>query len=255
MSCAPLLIVVTGPPGAGKTTVAREIAARLRLPLLEKDTIKEGLFDGLGAGDLEWSKRLGAATFVVLYRLVAESLRAGASLVVEANFVRGASEERFAELPPARIVQVHCGAEVGVLLERYGSRERHPGHVDGERLDDVRNAIEAGRHDPLDLPGQTIRLDTTEPLVPESLVARVQRAALWSEVGAAILASPGADAIARGDDPPELAALLDKVRGHAYRIVDADVAGLDAGRLYEVVLAAAWAAADAERRRAHEAIG
>jgi predicted kinase len=51
-SGAPLLVVVHGPPAAGKTTIAREIAERLRLPLIAKDTIKEALFDGLGAGDL-----------------------------------------------------------------------------------------------------------------------------------------------------------------------------------------------------------
>jgi hypothetical protein len=77
----------------------------------------------------------------------------------------------------------------------------------------------------------------------------------WAAVGAAILAPPGAEAIARGDDPPELAALLDKVRRHAYRIVDADVAGLSADELYEAVLPAAFAVADEARRRAYEAIG
>ena len=49
----------------------------------------------------------------------------------------------------------------------------------------------------------------------------------WERVAEAILESPGAlpayvrRAIARGEDPPELAPLLDKVRTHAYRIVDA----------------------------------
>ncbi len=60
---APLLVVVTGPPAAGKTTIAREIARRLHLPLIAKDTIKEALFDGLGTGDLAWSQRLGTATY------------------------------------------------------------------------------------------------------------------------------------------------------------------------------------------------
>ena len=65
----PLLVVVTGPPAAGKTTVARGIAQRLRLPLVEKDTIKEALFDTLGTGDLAWSRRLGEATYGVIWAL------------------------------------------------------------------------------------------------------------------------------------------------------------------------------------------
>jgi hypothetical protein len=66
--------------------------------------------------------------------------------------------------------------------------------------------------------------------------------ALWRRVGEA------------AGDPPELTPLLEKVRDCAWRITDADVAGLDADRLYEAVLPVAFATADEKRRRAHEAI-
>ena len=62
-------------------------------------------------------------------------------------------------------------------------------------------------------------------------------------------------AIARGDDPPELAALLAKVRTRAYAIVDGDIAGLSADVVLEGALAAASAEADARRRKALEALG
>jgi hypothetical protein len=80
-------------------------------------------------------------------------------------------------------------------------------------------------------------------------------AAPWAKVEAAVLGEPGSldvatrAAIARGDDPEQLASLLDKVRRQAYRIVDRDVAGLDDDVALEAVLAAAIGAAD-ERRRA-----
>jgi predicted ATPase len=44
------LVLVTGPPGSGKTTLAVPLARRLELPLIAKDTIKEALFDALGTG-------------------------------------------------------------------------------------------------------------------------------------------------------------------------------------------------------------
>ena len=83
----------------------------------------------------------------------------------------------------------------------------------------------------------------------------------WDRVEEAILESEGVHpayvrrAIARGEDPPELAKLLAKVRGEAFRIVDADLGTLDADQVYEVVLAAAYAAGDERRRAALKAIG
>ena len=53
----------------------------------------------------------------------------------------------------------------------------------------------------------------------------------------------------------EMTPLLEKVRDCAWRITDADVAGLNADALYEAVLPVAFAAADEKRRTAYEAIG
>jgi hypothetical protein len=82
----------------------------------------------------------------------------------------------------------------------------------------------------------------------------------WDRVFGAILRTPGAlsadvrYAIFCGDDPPELAPLLSKVRRHAYRIVDADVAGIEADVVIEAALAAALGESLTERQRALEAI-
>jgi hypothetical protein len=48
--------------------------------------------------------------------------------------------------------------------------------------------------------------------------------------------------------------LTEKVRVAAWKITDADVAGMSADELYETVLPVAFAAADEKRRRAYEAI-
>ena len=65
---------------------------------------------------------------------------------------------------------------------------------------------------------------------------------LWRRVGEA------------AGDPAEPTPLLEKVRDAAWRITDADVAGLGADELYEAVLPVAFVAADEKRRRAYEAI-
>ena len=42
-----VLVLVTGPPASGKTTLARPLAAALGRPLIGKDLINEALFDAL----------------------------------------------------------------------------------------------------------------------------------------------------------------------------------------------------------------
>ncbi len=43
----PLVIIVNGLPGTGKTTLAKRLAADVHLPVLHRDGIYETLYDGL----------------------------------------------------------------------------------------------------------------------------------------------------------------------------------------------------------------
>jgi predicted kinase len=170
---SPLLVVVTGMPAAGKTTVAEGLAHELRLPLIAKDGIKERLYDTLGTGDAEWSGRLGDATYALLFEVARALLAGGAPLVLEANFFRG-SEDEFRRLPAHRLVQVHCDAPLELIEERYANRDRHPGHHDGEKAGLLAGRYESGVHGPLDLPGEVVELDTSARVDVEALAARLR---------------------------------------------------------------------------------
>jgi predicted kinase len=177
------IVVVTGPPAAGKTTVAEALAGGLRLPLIAKDPVKEALFDALGHDELEWTKRLGRAVYPLLFHVLESQLLAGRSCVVEANFDHEAASaelQRLQERLPFRAFQVVCTAAPEVLLARYAGRAgtRHPGHFDELRLDDVREAVEAGRWRALRLGGETVELDTTDWGAVD-LSALVARARGW----------------------------------------------------------------------------
>jgi hypothetical protein len=99
-------------------------------------------------------------------------LACGTSTIVEANFFRG-SEGEFSALPDHRPVQLHCEAPLHVLTERYTSRTRHPGHHDDEEVGELADRFASGAHSPLDLEGDLIQLDTTEPVAAEFSADRI----------------------------------------------------------------------------------
>ena len=158
-------MVVTGPPASGKSTIARELAHALPAPLIAKDPIKEALFDALGTGDPAWSRKLGIATYGILYLILEQELRR--SCVLESNFDHGGSSDRLRELQDEHgfpVLQIACTASRDALVERFVSRSgsRHPGHIDDQRLEEVVESIDAGRWHALELDGELIEVDTTD---------------------------------------------------------------------------------------------
>src|SRR5215203_4856108 len=130
----PLLLVVTGLPCTGKTTLGKYLAGQLKLPFIHKDGIKETLFDSLGWKDRTWSSKLGAATYDLLYYVVETLMSANLSLVVESNFhneLAGPTLGGLITKYEYSCAQVLCKAEGRLLIERFRERaesaERHPG--------------------------------------------------------------------------------------------------------------------------------
>src|SRR5713226_1916405 len=119
----PLLVLVSGAPASGKSTLARRLAANLRLPLIAKDLIKETLFDALGTPDREGSAELSLASFRLLYAVLGQLVEADVGVVVDCNLHRGRSEAELSHLlDRSNALLIHCQTSYFEIARRYQRR-------------------------------------------------------------------------------------------------------------------------------------
>lgn len=166
-------VVVNGPPGSGKSTLAAPLAARLGLPLLSKDVVKETLLDTLGYADREDSRRIGAAAGEVLWTVLAgcpDGAVIDTWLDAQAAEVARAGLERSGV---GTVLEVWCTCPPEEAARRYAARRRHPGHHDAALLDGIEDLARRAR--PLGL-GQVLEVDTAAPVDPAELEHRVRTA-------------------------------------------------------------------------------
>jgi AAA domain-containing protein len=165
-------VVVSGPPGSGKTTLARAIAPALGLPLIAKDTIKQALMAVLPVPDIETSRILGRASVAALLAVAAETEGA----VLESVWHRSRSLAGLRRLP-GNLVEVFCCCDPQIAARRYAFRSttRAPGHFDADRArdelwnDEVAQPVAGG--------WPVIEVDTTRPIDIKPLAERVRAAA------------------------------------------------------------------------------
>lgn len=150
------ILLVSGAPGSGKTTLASALAGRLGWPQVHRDELYAGI---MAAGDVDREQVVprGVAAF---WSVTAAYARVGSSVIAEATLYRGQSEAEVRSVlsgtGPVR--NLHCSTPT--WHERFVAR----GHE--ARLNDRALANAPATVPALDLGYPLLEVDTSDGYVP-----------------------------------------------------------------------------------------
>lgn len=168
------LILVSGHPAAGKSTLAKKISEELNIPLVSPDAIKETMWDNMGWDhDVENWHKFGGTSYELMYLFIHSLLSREKSVIVDANFSPEKANSRLKEIKKKYgcvLLQINCSCSKEEIIKRFKERlksnEYHSGHKHGITKiyseGDVYSRIEKGNYK-LDIDGKTFEVDTTNP--------------------------------------------------------------------------------------------
>jgi predicted kinase len=162
----PTLVIVTGPAGSGKTTLAHRLAAMIGCPALCRDEIKEGMVAATPDFVPGPSDRLTMRSYGLFFATIRLFLEHGVTHVAEAafqhaNWVRGLEPLR----PLARLRIVRCHVEPPIARaraeQRRGEQHSRAAH------DDIEHFSVDRQFEPIHIDVPTLDIDTTDGYRPD----------------------------------------------------------------------------------------
>lgn len=168
-----MLIAMAGLPGAGKSTIAEQLAARLGVPVVSVDPLESAI---LSAG-IDDDQPTGLAAYLVAERIAEAVLRSRGSIIVDAVNAVAPAREQWVTLADrygveVRFLEVVC-SDPEVHRVRLEQRRRDLAHI----AEPTWNAVEQRLDEYAPWTGVAeqrprLRLDTVNP-VPDLVDAAV----------------------------------------------------------------------------------
>ncbi|HEV2529413.1 MAG TPA: AAA family ATPase [Thermomicrobiales bacterium] len=160
----PPLVLITGAPASGKTTLARVLGEVTGWPVLHRDAIKETLLDEWGAADRAASRRIGGISWS-LFHLLLDELAGRAPVIADANLTGPGIDRVLSLLARSGAAVLDCQADRSTLHRRVLARTddptRHAGHFDVDAWPELIGALDRGDYQPRAWPCPSLLVDTT----------------------------------------------------------------------------------------------
>ncbi len=142
---SPLLVVIFGLMGTGKTTVARALGEALDFEVIHSDAVRKTLAGmaptekaPLEFGQGIYREDFSARTYAEMRRLAAAQLATGGGVILDASFKRAGEREKVRQLARdhgSRTVFVYCECKPAVARARLGIRLTDPKAISDGRVE------------------------------------------------------------------------------------------------------------------------
>ena len=169
----PLLIVVTGMPASGKTTLAHLLAKEIKCPLLSRDEIKEGYVNTMGILHNQMDSSGAMHIYETFFEAIELLISKKISIIVEAAFQDKLWKPKLLNLADkAAIKIIICKTNPALAKTRFTERlfqdpDREKYHGDSSLISiKEKSELLTEKYEPVKMDVPILEVDTTDNYKP-----------------------------------------------------------------------------------------